>query len=132
LLLERSLRPEPEEVALAHREVDHLPRQVELHGEVVRRDRLDRLLDLLAQPVHVCAMKRGPLLRILEEAVDRAVRRGQTKLEANALLDCALVPEPLEDLVRLPGEAAVLEVVEARLLARLDAPVPEALVLLDR
>jgi hypothetical protein len=132
LLLCRELGPELEVVAIAHGHVDELPGGIPLDDEVVGRDHVQHLADLAADALQVGGVQLGPLVGILEEAVDGAVRRGQGQLEAHALGHGALVTQALENRVGLRREAGVGQVVEADLVAGLDAPEPEALEILGR
>jgi hypothetical protein len=103
-----------------------------LDCEFVGGDGVEDLRDLAPDAVQVGAVQFRPLLVVLEETVDRAVRRRQRDLEAHPVRDHPLVPKPAEDPVRVDGEAAVGEVVEADPATRLDPPAPDAREILDR
>src|SRR5262249_13009954 len=82
--------------------------------------------------VQIGVVQVRPLRVVLEEPIDRAVRRRQRDLEAHLLRDHPLVAQPAENAVRVDGEAAVGEVVEADLATRLDPPAPDAPEVLGR
>ena len=124
--------PELEEVPLGHRHVDELPGGVPLDHELVGGDDLEDACDLPPDSVQIGGVHVGPLARVVEEAVDRAVGRGQRHLETHPLRDHPLLLEPVEHRVRLPCKPPVGEIVETDALARPHPPAPDPLEILDR
>ena len=126
LVLGAEVREEGEQALVADRHVDELPRHVPLDHQIVGRDLPECQRDLLPHAVVVGPVQPRPVVRLLEVPVDPAARRGEAHLEADTLVDDAVVAQTAEHPVRLERVGAVTEVVELHLGTRLDAEAPDA------